>query len=227
MIERLKGSETDKIDNVFLDLDGTVSKSGESCKNGVKYMFQKIGYRDISESELNGFVGPTIKVHLLDEYGFSEKDAAQAYLYYREYYDGIGIFESTLYEGVVDVIENIKSAGRRVYIATMKPEDQAKQILDMYGITQMFCGVFGARHDLGIVHKHMVLDRAVDIIGETPKSSVMVGDRHYDVLAGKHVGFGTVGVLYGYGTYDELKYAGCDIIVDSVRDLSLLFGGND
>jgi len=224
MINNIAGFDMSKIDTVFLDLDGTVSKSGTSCMNGVKYMFDKIGHRQATKAELNAFIGPTVKVHLRGAYGFSEADAAAAYVYYREYYDGIGIFESTLYEGIADAIESMRDSGKTVYIATMKPEDQAKQILGMYGITHLFCDIFGARHDLGIVHKQMVLERAVQIIGETPKNAVMVGDRNHDVYAGTHIGFGTVGVLYGYGEYEELFGAGCDIIVDSVSDLDILLG---
>lgn len=224
MINNITGFDMSKIDTVFLDLDGTVSRSGTSCKNGVKYMFDKIGHRQVEGAELNAFVGPTIKVHLSEAYGFSEADAADAYVFYREYYDGIGIFESTMYDGITDAIENMRAAGKTVYIATLKPEDQAKQILQMYGITHLFADIFGARHDLGIVHKKMVLERAVQIIGETPKNAVMVGDRNHDVFAGAHIGFGTVGVLYGYGEYEELFGAGCDIIVDSVSDLDILLG---
>jgi phosphoglycolate phosphatase len=224
MINNITGYDISKVDTVFLDLDGTVSRSGTSCRNGVKYMFDKIGYRQISEIELNAFIGPTVKVHLREVHGFSEEDAAAAYVYYREYYDGIGIFESSMYDGVADAIEDMRASGKTVYIATMKPEDQAKQIIEMYGITHLFRDIFGARHDLGIVYKQLVLERAVQIIGEKPQNAVMVGDRNHDVIAGKHIGFGTVGVLYGYGELKELNDAGCDIIVDSVADLSTLLG---
>ena len=99
MINNITGYDMIKIDTVFLDLDGTVSKSGESCMNGAKYMFDKIGHRQVEGAELNAFVGPTIKVHLSEEYGFSEADAADAYVFYREYYDGIGIFTIVKYKG--------------------------------------------------------------------------------------------------------------------------------
>ena len=78
MIKNITGFDIDKVDTVFLDLDGTVSKSGTSCKNGVKYMFDKIGHKPVSGAELNMFIGPTVKVHLREEYGFSEEDAAAA-----------------------------------------------------------------------------------------------------------------------------------------------------
>ena len=195
--------------------------------NGVKYMFDKIGFRQISDDELRAFVGPTVRVHLEQEYGFSKEEALAAYKYYRDYYDGIGIFESTMYDGVDETIASIKDSGKKVYLATLKPENQAIQIVERYGISGLFDGVYGARHDLDILHKQQVLERAVKLIKEHPGKSVMVGDREHDVNAAKHIGFGSVGVLYGYGTYDELESAGCDIIVDSVQDLKQLLGRKD
>lgn len=227
MIRNLSGTDLCCIDSVFLDLDGTVSESGLSSMNGVKYMFDKIGFRQISNEELRAFVGPTVRVHLEQEYGFSKEEALAAYEYYREYYDGIGIFESTMYDGIEEAIVSIKDSGKKVYLATLKPENQAKQIVERYGISGLFDGIFGARHDLDILHKQQVLERAIELIKEHPGKSVMVGDRKHDINAAKHVGFSSVGVLYGYGTYDELESAGCDIIVDSVQDLKQLLGRKD
>ncbi len=224
MINNITGFDIGKVDTVFLDLDGTVSKSGASCKNSVKYMFDKIGYRQVCEQELNAFVGPTVKVHLSEAHGFDKEEAEATYAHYREYYDNIGIYESTMYDGIAEAIENMRAVGKTVYMATLKPEDQAIQILKMYGIVHLFDGIFGARHDLNIMHKPLVLERSIEIIGERPKNAVMVGDRNHDVFAGAHFGFGTIGVLYGYGGYDELFDAGCDIIVDSVSDLDALLG---
>ena len=223
MIENFSNLDAGIIDSIFLDLDGTVSESGESCKNGVKYMFGKIGLDQPSEEELNAFVGPTVKVHLVAEHGFSEDEAAHAYVFYREYYDGIGIFESTMYEGVDKAIINMKESGRKVYLATLKPEEQAVQITKRYKIDKLFDGIYGARHDLGILHKPQVLQRAVEKIGRHPGESVMVGDRKYDIIAAKQMGFYSVGVLYGYGTRQELTEQGCDIVVQSVADLAGLF----
>ena len=141
-----------------------------------------------------------------------------------KYYDGIGIFESSMYDGIDEAIISMKKAGRKVYLATLKPEDQAWEIIRMYKIDGLFDGIFGARHDLGILHKPQVLERALELIGEHPGRSVMVGDRKYDIIAAKQMGFDSVGVLYGYGTRQELVAEGCDIIVDSVEDLKLLLG---
>lgn len=217
---------TGRINNyktIFIDLDGTVTDSGEGCVNGIRYMFKNIGYSDYEESKLKEFVGPAVKKHLISAYGFSQRQADEAYPFYREYLLSKGIYENRLYDGIVEALLSIKQTGKPIYIATSKPEQQALIVLEHFGIRHLFSGVFAARHEQGIFEKSEVLEYAVKAIGK-PECPVMVGDRFYDIIGGKHVGFDTIGVLYGYGSSEELTQAGCDITVDSTADLAVLLG---
>ncbi len=208
---------------VFLDLDGTVTDSGPGCINAVRYMFDKIGYTENDENRIRGFMGPPMKRHLVREFGFSEEEAAAAYVHYREYYDSKGVFENKPYDGIAQAIASIKGSGKEVYIATSKPENLALLVLEKFGLSGLFSGVFAARHDKNILDKDEVLESAVAELGDVT-DAVMVGDRCFDILGGKHVGFDTIGVLYGYGSEDELTGAGCDYTVDTVHDLAVLLG---
>lgn len=222
MIRNITG-KNNKYSSVFFDLDGTIADSGEGCMNGVRYMFKSIGYEDYDEKKLKGFLGPAVKKHLIREYGFSEPQAEEAYSFYKDYYINKGMYENRLYEGVTEAIDIIKRSGKYVYIATSKPDLQALRVLEHFGIKDMFTGVFAARHDLGIYDKNEVLEYAVKKLGGAP-DSVMVGDRYFDIIGGKHVGFDTVGVLYGYGEEKELTQAGCDFTADSTGDLAVFLG---
>jgi len=226
MIRNFSSKDSTKYEAVFFDLDGTIAESGTGCLNGVRYMLEKIGFEENDEAKLQAFVGPAVKMHLKEAYSFSDKQAAEAYVFYRDYYDSKGIYESCLYEGIEDAIKAIKSTGKTLYVATLKPQDQAETMLKRFGISALFSGVFGARHDLGIYHKNGVLQRASEMLGNG-LHAVMVGDRYYDIISGQHVGFDTIGVLYGYGDYEELKTAGCDYLVDSVQDLYTMLGRQD
>ena len=224
MITNLTDKDSSRYRAVFLDLDGTITDSGEGCMNGLRYMFKNIGREIPCEKELRRFLGPPIVGFLMQHYGLGKDAAKTAYAYYREYYLSQGLYENRLYDGIEDVISAIKRSGKSVYIATSKPEAQAVDILTHFNILDLFDDVFAARHDLGVYGKIDVLERAVSLLGETPERAVMVGDRFYDIEGGRHVGFDTIGVLYGYGDADELSTAGCDIIVDSVSDLSSILG---
>jgi phosphoglycolate phosphatase len=222
MIRNLTGKNS-TYNSVFFDLDGTVTDSGEGCLNGVRHMFKSIGYMNYDEKELKRFIGPAIKKHLIAEYGFSEPKAEEAYAFFKDYYLDTGIYENKLYDGITDAIESITQSGKSVYIATSKPLEQAIRVLEHFGIRDMFSDVFGARHELGIYDKSKVLESAVKKLGGVP-GRAMVGDRSYDIIGGRHVGFDTVGVLYGYGEKKELLDAGCDFTADSTADLAVLLG---
>lgn len=222
MIRNITGKNS-SYKTVFIDLDGTVTDSAEGCINGIRHMFNSIGYKDYEESRLKEFVGPAVKKHLLRAYGFSQQQADEAYPFYREYLLSKGIYENRLYDGIVETLTAIKQSGKPIYIATSKPEQQAHIVLDHFGINYLFTDVFAARHEVGIFEKSEVLENALKKLGK-PECPVMVGDRFYDIEGGKHVGFDTVGVLYGYGDSEELIGAGCDITVDTTADLAVLLG---
>lgn len=222
MIKNITGKRN-QYSSVFIDLDGTITDSAEGCMNGVRHMFKNIGYNDYDEKELKAFVGPPVKKHLIREYGFSEQHAGEAYAYYKDYYINKGIYENRLYGGIIEAISIIKQSGKSVYIATAKPEQQARIVLEHFRISNLFTDIFAAQHELGIYDKNEILEYAVKRLGGAP-DSVMVGDRFYDIIGGKHVGFDTIGVLYGYGDAKELIGAGCDFTADSPADLAVFLG---
>jgi phosphoglycolate phosphatase len=224
MIHNITGKDSSVYKSVFIDLDGTVTESGEGCMNAVRYMFDKAGYEERDETRIRAFVGPPIKLHLINAYGFSEDEAARIYAYYREYYLSKGIHESRLYDGIEDALHAIKSSGKALYVATSKPEIMAMPILEGYGLLGLFTTVFGARHEEGIFDKTQVLEYAMSCLGGVPASSVMVGDRSHDILGGRAVGIDTVGALYGYGDRKELMDCGPDFLIDTAADLAALLG---
>jgi phosphoglycolate phosphatase len=224
MIENITGKDYTSYQSVFIDLDGTITESGLGCMNAVRYMFEKIGYEENDETRVRSFVGPPIKRHLIQAFGFSEERATETYAYYREYYLEKGIHESWLYTGIADALRAIRASGKSLYVATSKPEIMALPILERDGLLDLFAGVFGARHEEGIFDKTQVLQNAVKSLG-VPPHAVMVGDRSHDIIGGQSVGFDTAGVLYGYGDRKELMEALPDFIIDSVADLAAMLGG--
>ena len=113
-----------------------------------------------------------------------------------------------------------KARGDRVILATSKPEVFAKRILVHFDLTEYFDCVCGANiEDSSRLEKEEVLLYALERVGADPKDSYMIGDRKYDMTAGKKLGLSTIGVLYGYGSREELEIAGADLICETVKDL--------
>ena len=170
------------------------------------------------------FIGPPLVEPLQEMYGFSEDEAIKAVAQYRVYYKDKEIFENKVYEGFEDVLKVLKKKGKKVLVATSKPELFARRIMDYFHLTQYFDYVAGAGMDERNGSKAAVIEHAFEECNITDKSQVlMVGDRKYDVNGAKKMGVDSMGVLYGFGSREELEEAGATYIVDTVKDLEEIF----
>ncbi len=153
-------------------------------------------------------------------FGFTEEQALEAVDEYRVYYRDRGIFENVVYPGVPEMLEEICARGKKVILATSKPEHFAKQILDHFDLSKYFDLVAGATMDYSRAKKGQVIAYALESLGVTDVSEcIMVGDRDQDVNGAREQGFDCIGVLYGYGSREELENAGAKYIAETVEDI--------
>ena len=201
---------------VFIDLDGTITDSIRGVLNAVEYALARIG-RPSPRAELGFMMGPPLR----DGFGRLLGDdtlAQRCVSLYREYYTDRGIFECTVYDGVPEMLKGLRAAGCRISLATSKPIPFAQRILDHFHLTGLFDIVDGADMTGPVQHKPDVLKRAMGRLGADPASSLMVGDRFYDVDGAHAVGMACAAVLYGYGSEEELARAEflcktpCDVV---------------
>ncbi len=205
---------------IFFDLDGTVSDSGEGITNSVKYALLKFGIRETDYEKLKRFVGPPLYASFEKYYGFSHDEAIKAVEYYREYYNAGGIFELSLYEGILDLFAELKRAGKKLVLATSKPETYAERIARHFGFYPFFDSIAGALLDGGRIEKPDIIIYAMNKVGVADVNEcIMIGDRSFDILGALAFGMDSVGVTYGYGTREELIEAGATYIADSAEDI--------
>ena len=153
-------------------------------------------------------------------FGFSEEQALEAVDEYRVYYRERGIFENLVYPGVPEMLETVRNIGKKVILATSKPEHFAKQILDHFDLTKYFDLAAGATMDYSRAKKGQVIAYALESFGVTDTSEcIMVGDRDQDVNGAREQGIDCIGVLYGYGGREELEGAGAKYIAETVEDI--------
>ena len=211
-------------DIVLFDLDGTLTDPGEGITNSVAYALKKYGIEVSDRSELYKFIGPPLKDSFMKYYGFNEDKAEQAIAFYREYFRDKGIFENRVYEGVEDMLRQLDTDGKKIVLATSKPEEFAVRILEHFGLKKYFSVVAGASMDSSRSKKGDVIAYAISLCESFDKyTAVMVGDREHDIIGAKENGLKSIGVLYGYGDEKELKTAGADYIVSSpIEVLSLI-----
>ena len=201
----------------FFDLDGTLTESGIGITRSVAFALRKFGIEETDQAKLDRFVGPPLIDSFMRFYGLSYEDAVQAVVYYREYYAVTGIFENRVYDGVVEMLQQLKDHGVRCILATSKPDGYANQILEHFALAEYFDFVAGATMDERRTKKEDVIAYALS--QTCAENVVMIGDREHDILGGKKNGLDTIGVLYGYGSRDELEVAGADFIAETAPDI--------
>mgnify|MGYP004665620031 CR=1 FL=1 len=209
-----------KYQHIFFDLDGTLTDSADGIVNSVRYALEKQGIVPPAREQLLPFVGPPLLDSFHKYYGMDREQGMQAIKAYREYFTDRGWKENSVYEGIPDVLKQLKDAGAHLYIATSKPEPFAKRIAEYFDLAKYFDGIVGSTLDEKITKKSQVIDLVLAQIGEDYHGkTVMVGDREHDVNGAKENGLPCIGVLYGYGSREELEEAGAAGISETVEGL--------
>ncbi len=205
---------------ILFDLDGTLTDPGLGITNSVMYALKKYGIEVSDRSELYKFIGPPLAESFEKYYGFSTEESYKAVDCYREYYRDRGLYENTVYDGIEDLLKELKAAGKTLIVATSKPEVFAKEVLRHFGLDKYFEYIAGGNLDGTRTVKAEVIAYALDSCGITDKeNAVMVGDRMHDIVGAKTVGIDSIGVLFGYGSREELENAGADYIAEGVENI--------
>ena len=205
---------------ILFDLDGTLTDPALGITNSVAYALSKWDITVSDRSELFKFIGPPLLDSFAEYYGFSDSQSRLALKYYREYFTDRGMFENRVYEGIPQLLSELRSRNKKLIVATSKPEEFAVRILQHFKLDGYFDFIGGASMDETRVKKADVIQYALDSCNIIDRSSVvMVGDRLHDINGAKRCGLPSIGVTYGYGSFDELKDAGADFIALSVEDI--------
>ena len=203
---------------IFFDLDGTLTDSAPGIIHSVQYALKKYGI-EAEENDLRSFIGPPLVHSFQDRFGFDHDKALEAVAYYREYFTAGGMFENSVYPGVEEMLQKLKEDGLMLAVATSKPELFSKQILEHFALTRYFDFIGGAAMDETRTTKVEVLSYALQELQVDPAKAVMIGDRENDMEAASLLGTESIGVLYGYGSKEELANAGAKVFAETPMDI--------
>lgn len=206
-----------RFNKIVFDLDGTLTDSAPGIINSIKYAIGKLGYRELSNSELQSCVGPPLAEHIMELMGISEPQSLEFLRVYREYFAVKGIYENNIYAGIPCMLEELKAAGIRLMLCTGKPEPFAREVLRYFQLADYFDDI------LGPTFEGKYNDKAEGLAELLRRSGagdcLMVGDRKYDIIAAKACGIPSAGVLWGYGSEQELTEYGADYLVHTASEL--------
>lgn len=202
----------------LFDLDGTLTDPKEGITKCFAYALEKMGVEAPALTELEKYIGPPL-INSFREY-FSEADAKKAVEYYRERFRDTGIFENGVYDGIADMLQAARTQGKKLALATSKPQHFAQIIMDHYGLSQYIDILVGSRADgqtKADVIRQVFAEAGLDEDGK--KQAIMVGDRLHDINGAKECGIDSLGVRFGYAKENELEEAGADYIVATAEEL--------
>ena len=221
--ERMNRKEKMKKEYLLFDLDGTLTDPKEGITKSVQYALNAFGIEVRDLDELCCFIGPPLKDSFIEYYGFSEEDAKKAILIYREYFSTTGLYENVVFDGTKEVLKSLHQRGKKLYVASSKPEVFVKKILKHFDLDSFF--VFMGGSDLAEIRvkkadviRYVLNENHITDLDQV----VMIGDRKHDVLGAKEVGIDSIGVMYGYGSREELTAAGADVLAETIFDLQNL-----
>lgn len=209
-------------DAILFDLDGTLSDPKEGICSCVAYAAKEVlGIDEPDLDKLEDFIGPPLREHFMERYNVDFDTATKCVAKYRERYTPIGLFENVMYDGMDTVLADLKSRGYKLAVATSKPETLAVTVLEHFGIAKYFDVIAGSELNGDRTVKSEVITYALGRLREkyVVNSPLMIGDRKHDVIGAKECNIPCVGVLYGYGSMEELIEAGADYIVGNVLEI--------
>jgi phosphoglycolate phosphatase len=196
-----------KMTAIYFDLDGTLTDPKLGMTRSIQYALSKLDLAVPPADELTWCIGPPLLPSfktLLNRDDLAHK----ALSLYRERYADIGLFENVIYPGIENVLSELAQSGHRLFVATGKPTVYAERIIGHFEMTAYFEHVFGSELDGQRTDKTELLSYALRTARVDPSQARMIGDRSHDMIAARNNGMTAVGVLYGYGSKEELVDAG-------------------
>lgn len=208
---------------VFFDLDGTLTQSEFGIVESARRALAHFGIEETDTGVLKKFIGPPLFVSFHDFYGLSDEQSFEAIDCYRDYYLKEGIYLAPLYDGVREMLQSLKEVGYTLMMVTSKPQPMAEIVATSRGIRDCFDAIVGPSAETRDPSKALLIREAMAYLGigeESIPQIVMVGDRFYDIEGAKAVGVDSIGVLYGYGTEEELVNAGATKLAHTAQEIT-------
>ena len=203
---------------IFFDLDGTLTDAGPGIKACINYALDKMNFKKLG-MDSDWVVGPSLW-GTFKKLGIPEENLNEAVNLYRERYNVKGYLENSVYVGIPGQLAMLLEMGYVLSLATSKPTVSASAILEYFDLTRYFSYEFGSNLDGSLSDKSILLKHALAVTGFEPNNALMIGDRQYDIIGAKSNLIKSVGVSYGYGSTNELREAGADLLVEKPEELA-------
>jgi phosphoglycolate phosphatase len=209
---------------LFFDLDGTLTDSRPGILASMRHALTILGMEVPADEALSRLIGPPTHEAFRELLGSGDPAyIASTIAIYRERYAKLGLFESSLYPGIEAGLNVLCAAGIPLFVVTSKPHVYADTIIDHFGLRRYFQRVYGSELNGERSKKGELIAHALSSESISPSNTWMLGDRRHDILGAKQNGLRSAGVLWGYGSAEELSEAGADALFRTMPELVSAF----
>lgn len=204
-----------RYETLLFDLDGTLTDPFDGITRCVQHALACQNIQVSDRQELAAFIGPPLAQSFADFHDLSPEQAGQAVADYRERFAQVGMYENRVYDGIRELLTQLKASGRQLFVATSKPWAFARPIIEHFGLSDFFDQVYGSELDGQRTDKQSLLAHILREQTLAADATLMIGDRRFDIEGARHNGLTSAAVSYGYGSADELRACAPDMIFDS------------
>ena len=212
------------MDTILVDLDGTLTDPAAGIIGAVRHAIAKMGSVPPAPEELRWVIGPPLRDTFPRLLG-DGRDVEAAVQHYRDHYGAGGLFDAAVYDGIFDALAARRARPARLLVCTAKPTYFATQVLDHFDLSARFDAIHGPDLEGRLDDKGDLIAHMIEVERFDPARAVMIGDRGSDVRAARRHGIPTVGVLWGYGSREELETAGAAALCTAPDELPAIVAG--
>lgn len=201
---------------ILFDLDGTLADPRSGILASLRFAISKFERPMPPHGELESMIGPPIHSTMSALLSTSDPNLiADGVKAYRDEFSRVGVAGNVVYPGISDILRELNNMGMPLFVATSKARHFAEQIVSSHGLSSFFSGIYGSELDGTRADKAELIAHILARESISPEDCVMVGDRKHDIIGAKANGLKSIGVLWGFGQYDELEASGADWIIQS------------
>lgn len=210
--------------HLLFDLDGTLTDPKQGILGCIAFALARLGVPAPNDADLLRYIGPPLRQSFSGMLGPDKPDMVEkAVTLYRERFAAIGLFENHVYPGIVPLLQYLRTQAASIHVATSKPTIYARRIIDHFGLAEYFDGVYGSELDGARSDKSELIAHILQREHFSARAVTMIGDRSHDMIGALNNAVKPVGVLWGYGSREELARAGAEFICDTPQMLARFY----
>ena len=206
--------------NIIFDLDGTLTDPKEGILNCIQYALEGLGNIPPPKSELEHYIGPPLHDTFRELLATDDTSVVDhAIALYRERFGPTGLYENMVYPEIPETLDYLRSTGATLFVGTSKPRVYAEQIINHFNLNSFFNTIHGSELDGTRTNKAELIGYILREEQLASEQTMMIGDRKHDAIGALANKVQAHGVLWGYGSQEELQQAGCHALYEHPKHL--------